>query len=166
VADIDLTDICRRYGASVLCRCRGILRNPDEAQDAAQEVLVTIMTKGHQYRGESAIGTWIYRVTTNHCLNRLRSARRRSVREQHDVVVDWSDIAPADPYHTYAARVRLRQVLDQFDALGQQIVVYRFLDGMTQEEIAAATGKSRRTVGKRLKKIDALLASGKEATIS
>ena len=75
MSEPDLSEICRRHGASVLRRCRGILRDPDAAQDAAQEVFLTIMGKGHQYRGEADLGSWIYRVTTNHCLNRIRDPK-------------------------------------------------------------------------------------------
>ena len=153
---IDLAEVCRRYGASVLRRCGGILGDADEAQDAAQEVFALILTRQSQFRGESDLGTWIYRITTNRCLNRLRGDRRREARDQQGEA--WAGLPPANPYQHYALKEGLGQLLTRLDSLGQEILIYRYLDGMTQVEIAAATGKSRRTVGKRLSKIDALLA--------
>jgi len=116
------------------------------------------MTKGSQFRGASDPGTWIYRMTTNVCLNRLREGRRRSAREQRPEASSWMAWAPADPYESFEARRTLRDILGRLDGLSQQVFVYRFLDGMNQEEIAAATGKSRRTIGKRLRAIDGQFA--------
>ena len=116
------------------------------------------MTKGSQFRGASDPGTWIYRMTTNLCLNRLREGRRRSARELRPEASSWLGWAPADPYERFEARATLQEILHRLDGLAQQVFVYRFLDGMNQEEIALATGKSRRTVGKRLREIDACFA--------
>ncbi len=157
---IDLADVCRRYGASVLRRCGGILGDADEAQDAAQEVFALILTRDSQFRGDADLGSWIYRITTNHCLNRLRGDRRRSDRDRQSEA--WAGASPANPYQHYAVKRGMEELLGRLDPLGQAILIYRYLDGMTQVEIAAATGKSRRTVGKRLARIDAMLAPGAE----
>ena len=116
---------------------------------------MTLMEKGHQRRSDGELGGWIYRVTTHHCLNRLRSAKRRALRDE--VQQDLSPTVGVDPYAHVAARTRVRQLLGMLDRLGQEIIIYRYLDGMTQEEIALATGRSRRTVGKRLRKIASLV---------
>lgn len=160
MTEIDLADVCRRYGASVLRRCGGILGDADEAQDAAQEVFALILTRESQFRGDADPGTWIYRITTNHCLNRLRSQRRREARDQHGGV--WAGLTPSNPYQHYALKRGLEDLLGRLDPLGREILVYRYLDGMTQVEIAAAIGKSRKTVGKRLSKIDAMLVPNGE----
>lgn len=156
---IDLTDVCRRYGASILRRCRGILGDDDEAQDALQEVFVLILKRGHQFRGDADPASWIYRITTNHCLNRLRGNKRLADRAVHSA--DWAD-APADPYRSYALKTELAGLLQGLDDLGQQVLVYRYLDGLTQGEVADVTGVSRRTIGKRCKVIDGLLARRQE----
>lgn len=157
---IDLAEVCRRYGASVLRRCGGILGDADEAQDAAQEVFALILTRERQFRGEADLGSWIYRITTNHCLNRLRGDRRRAARDRHGEA--FAGASPTNPYQHYAVKRGLEELLGRLDPMGQEILIYRYLDGMTQVEIAAATGKSRKTVGKRLSKIDAMLALGAE----
>ncbi len=128
---------------------------PDEAEDAAQEVFLLVMRKGKQFRGEAEFGTWLYRVTTNHCLNRLRARGRREAREQSEAVYDWMAPAGRDPYAEYEAKVWLQEVMAALEPLAQQVLVYRYLDGLSQEEIATVTGKSRRTIGKKLKVIEA-----------
>lgn len=159
---IDIVEVCRRYGPMILRRCSGLLGDRDEAEDAAQEVFLILLRKGDQFRAEAQIGTWIYRVTTNHCLNWMRSGRRRVRRESSADAALWSNLAPADPYESLATRARFDELLRKLDRLDQEILVYRYLDGMTQEEIAAATGKSRRTIGKRLMRIGAIVSTDGE----
>jgi RNA polymerase sigma-70 factor (ECF subfamily) len=127
-----------------------MLGDAAEAEDAAQEVFLTILVKGQQFRGEAQIGTWIYRVTTNLCLNRLRGGRRRETREQAEAVRDWLAAGGMDPEQRVEARRELERLLADVDELAQEVFVLKYLDGLTQEEIAEVTGKSRRTVGKRL----------------
>ena len=153
---VDAEDVCQRYGAAILRRCRGILRDPSAAEDAAQEVFITLLTKGEQFRGEAEITTWVYRITTNHCLNVLRSERRRDAREQHPDVVNWLDVAPINPYEHLVSHGILTQILSSLDGRDQQIFIYRFVDDLGQEEIASLVGVTRRTVYKRLKKIEAI----------
>lgn len=160
---LDIADLCSRYGASVLRRCQGVLRDHNEAKDAAQEVFIIVMQKGHQYRGDADVAGWLYRITTNLCLNRLRSGKRRNVREQSEQVMNWSTVKVPDPYERFSAKGRLHDLLIKLDKLGQQILVYRYLDGFTQEEISTLIQKSRRTVCKRLKIIDQLISQAQES---
>ena len=102
-------------------------------------------------------------MTTNLCLNKLRSQQRRQRREQSERVVAWADVAPPDPYEHFERKALLERALRELDSLSQAIFVYRYLDGMTLEEVAEATGKSRKTVSKRTKKIEAFVARAESA---
>lgn len=145
----------------MLRRCRALIRDPDEAQDVAQEVFLAIMQKSDQIRDPERLASWVYRLATHHCLNHLRANRRRTARETADTVAAWQDRPPPGPDAQYSLKDLLAQMTTSLDELGQQIFVYRYLDGMTQEEIAAMTQRSRRTVGKRLTKIAARVADFK-----
>ena len=158
---LGIIGLLERYGSSILRRCAAIV-GPDDAEDAAQEVFLIVMRKGEQFRGEADPGTWLYRVTTNHCLNRLRADNRREAREQADGVHDWMAKPSHDPYAQYEAKVWLETVMEGLEPLAQQILIYRYLDGLTQEEIATVTGKSRRTIGKKLKHIEAQVQRARE----
>lgn len=157
-AHLDPHDVCTRHGAAILRRCTAILRSRHDAEDATQEIFMVILAKGAAFRGDAELTTWLYRVATNHCLNRLRSAGRQARREEAEAVVDWSTAAPADPYAQYAAKATLRVLTDIFDELDQEIFVLKFLDGLTQDEIARVTERSRRTIATRLAHIEARVA--------
>src|SRR4051794_5745673 len=73
----ELEALYRTYGALVKRRARGILGDDHEAQDAMQEVFVRVIGAMGEFRRQSQPSTWLYRITTNLCLNRLRDGRRR-----------------------------------------------------------------------------------------
>ena len=55
--------------------CLGFVKDPDEAEDLAQDVFFQVYRKAGGFRGASAVSTWIYRIAVNHSLNRLRKRR-------------------------------------------------------------------------------------------
>ena len=141
-----------RYGALVESRCRWLLGNPDAAQDATQEVFVKVMANLERFRGEASPSTWLLRIATNHCLNRLAAERAGwKVRfRQHVRHIDEAGLRRSgeDP-----ERARLvRQILGRFDTETQAVAIHYFVDEMTQEEIGALLGRSLPTIRKRLAK--------------
>ncbi len=154
MAVTDVEQVCRHYGASVLRRCRAMIRDPDEAKDVAQEVFVTILNKGAQLREADRVGVWVYRLATNQCLNHIRAHQRRTARETSQAVIGWQDRPSDNPLARASLKNLVVLLTGRLDDLGQQIFVYRYLDGMTQAEIAELTQRSRRTVGKRLTAIE------------
>src|SRR3954451_16049410 len=71
-----LDELIRATYADVYALCRRMLADPDEASDATQEVFVRVMRSVLGFRGESAFGTWLHRVTVNVCLTMLRKRSR------------------------------------------------------------------------------------------
>jgi RNA polymerase sigma-70 factor (ECF subfamily) len=140
-----------RYGHVVFHRCRTILGDEQEARDAMQEVFVRLMKNVDQFRGEASPLTWLYRVSTNLCLNRVRDhrARARKLAEPDpsaDTLPGMSAFAGIDPER----RNLVRSLLDRIDDETRAIVIYYFVDEMTLEEIAALVDLSVPTVRKRI----------------
>lgn len=136
----------RSYGPGVLRRARSLLGSEQAAWDALQEVFVRVLHNLDVFRGESSPMTWLYRITTNYCLNLLRDSARHKTRiRQHGLVL--SAVDPDDP----ELRLTLLQVLHRMPDELCEAAVYHYLDRMTHEEIAEVMGVSRRTVGNHLK---------------
>jgi len=152
VADgpLRIDELYDRYAHLVYRRCLVLLGNAADAEDALQEVFVKAMRAAQTFRGDSSPTTWLYRISTNHCLNVLRSRKRLRKRLERQAAERASLAAvPADQME---AAAQIRQVLPGFDERTQRMAVYYFVDGMSQEEIAQQVGASVPTVRKYLKK--------------
>ena len=65
-------DVYDLYKDRIYALCRHMAGNFEDAEDLTQEVFVSAFKNIHTFRAESAFGTWLYRIATNRCLNRLR----------------------------------------------------------------------------------------------
>jgi RNA polymerase sigma-70 factor (ECF subfamily) len=135
-----------KYGSLVFRRCLKMLGNHEDAEDAAQEVFIKAGRGLGAFRGGSSVGTWLFRVATNHCLNVLKQRAGENRRRE-----GLAAQPPARPWFDADQVLLFCSVLGSVDAETAEIGFYHHLDGMTQEEIAAATSLSRKTVGKKLK---------------
>lgn len=143
----EIEELYRRFGALVRRRARGILGDDQEAMDATQEVFVRVIAAMGEFRGQSQPSTWLYRITTNLCLNRIRDGKRRRDR--------LAEVAEAGKGTTVAAptaeeRTTLRGLLAHIPEDLAHVAVYYYVDEMDQAEIAKLLGVSRRTIGYRL----------------
>jgi RNA polymerase sigma-70 factor (ECF subfamily) len=144
----EIEDLYRRYGALVRRRARSILGDDHEAQDAVQEVFVRVIAAMAEFRGQSQPSTWLYRITTNLCLNRIRDSRRR--RDRLAEAAEENRDAPTHAGPAPEARTTLRTVLARVEEELAQVAVFYYVDDMDQAEIASVLGVSRRTIGYRL----------------
>lgn len=89
-----LAALCERYAPRVQRLAAHLLRDPEDARDAAQEALAKLCVRLAQYRGESQLSTWVYRLAVNTC--RDIAERRRSQRCE-PLVEDRRLATDADP---------------------------------------------------------------------
>lgn len=146
VAPAPTTDqLYSQYGQMVLRRARAMLGDEQAARDAAQEIFVKVLQAMAAFRAEASPVTWLYRTTTNHCLNLLRDGRRRS-----QALDAMSFFASDEREPGLDERLTLHAVLAGVAEPLREIAVYYYLDQMSHDEIAQLIGVSRRTVGNRL----------------
>lgn len=128
-----------------------LLRDDEAAKDAMQEVFLRVLRVEDPERFAPNPMAWLYRTTTNLCLNRLRDVRRRGqLLSLWKVNEDFVD-ADAD------ARLSLQRILSVVPDELQDIAVYYYVDELSHEEIAGIVGVSRRTIGNRLATFHALV---------
>jgi RNA polymerase sigma-70 factor (ECF subfamily) len=146
----ELEQLYTRYAHLVYRRCLILLGDAADAEDAMQEVFVKAYQALDRFRAEAAPSSWLYRISTNHCLNLLRSRRRRRRRLERQAA-EAGLLERVDGDKLEAAAV-VRELLPRFDRRTQRMAVYYFVDGMSQQEVAAQIGASVPTVRKYLKK--------------
>lgn len=132
------------HGPTVLRRARQILGSDDQAKEVLQEVFLGLVEHPDKFEQRSSITTFLYAVTTNMCLNRLRDSKNRA-----RLLEQWAEPAAADATaapHADAV-VELRRVLDRLPPDEAAAAVYYYLDGMSHAEISDVQGCSRRQVG-------------------
>ncbi len=146
--------------------CRPVVRHraaqlvgDGEADEVVHEVFLLALEQMDAFRGAASPATWLYRVTTNHCLTRLRdSARRRRLlqRALDDGILARPALADAE------ARLALNELWDRLDPELAAVALYYHVDGMTQEAIADVMDTSRRTIGNRLATLRSMLGNAAE----
>jgi RNA polymerase sigma factor (sigma-70 family) len=158
VPALDIEAAYRSHGHLVLRRARALLGNEAEAQEVLQDVFMMLLGEPALYEGRSSMTTWLYRVTTNTCLNRMRNDKtRQRLLEAH--VAPAVHEAHQDSADTWAVA---RQFLDRMPEDLVQVAIFYSVDGMTHQEIAQVMGCSRRQVGNLLERARAW-ASSQEA---
>jgi RNA polymerase sigma-70 factor, ECF subfamily len=138
-----------------------------EAEDVVQDAFVSTLRHHQQFRGQASPSTWLYRVTFNAALMRLRTRRRKGA-ESLDALpheVAEASIArhappasnPALDAELAEARRALDDAVGQLRPVDQRIVRLRFIEGMSTEEVATATGLSIAATKTRLHRARAAL---------
>ena len=142
----DVAGLYRSHGHLVWRRARRILGSDDDATDAVQDIFARLWADPTSFRGQSKATTFLYAVTTNHCLTVLRN---RGTRQR---ILD-DKVAPEQAFSVPGVdldNVAVRAVLAQVDAELADVAVAHFVDERSQDDIAAERGVSRRKVSELL----------------
>ncbi len=139
-------ELYRAWGPAVYRRCLRILKDPEAAKDATQEVFVKLIRDMSKVEGRETVLPWIYRVATNHCLNQRRNSTRRGEGQEAPPL----ELAASTDHDSLPNRQLVQAILSRFDATTQTVAVGVLVDGMEQEEVAEVLGLSRRTVARKL----------------
>lgn len=144
---VDVGELYQRYAAMVL---RRVLRffPRDEAEEVVHEVFIKVLERIEGFRGDASPTTWLYRLTTNHCINRARDqGRRAELWRANEHVLAPALALGVDEQETATF---LRQFWRELDPETIEVGIHYFVDGLTHAEIARVLGCSRRTIGNRL----------------
>lgn len=145
--DDELSILFERYSPIVERRAWAILGNAEDAKDVTQDVFIKAFLESRSFSGLSQISTWLYRITTNECLNRLRNEnRRRALRAVH-MPLD-THAQTLDP----AGAIAVRRLLAEIDENEAKAAIYVYVDGMSYREAAELLGCAKRTVGNLLER--------------
>jgi RNA polymerase sigma-70 factor, ECF subfamily len=140
----------------------------DEAEDLAQEVFVQVFKAIGQFRGDSKLGTWVYRIAINLCKNRLKYLARRHSEAQDELEplmerrpLTGSGVGniarPDQVVEGYQAEAIVRTALEGLDPEFREVLILRDLEDLSYEEIGQITNLAEGTVKSRIHRGRALL---------
>jgi len=162
--DLEAFDgLIRRYEDQVYSVAVRLLGDEDDAADVAQEVFLAFFRHLKHYRGDAKLSTWLHRVTVNMVKNHwARQKRRRAAQTQSlEATDDPDDPSPvealanpvADPRRV-AAGVEMREVIEakllELEPEFREVIVLRFIEELSYEEIAEVTGEPLGTIKSRI----------------
>ena len=136
-----------------------LLKNETDAWDASQEAFLKAYTSLRDFRGESRFSGWLYRLTSNVCLDMLRRQKHRSEVSLTAEAEDGEDISFELPDERYAPETVLEQrelrrsVQEALDTLPEDcrtIIILREMGGLSYEELARTLRLEPGTVKSRL----------------
>ena len=135
-----LEALCARHAPKVERLARHLLRDPEDAGDAAQEALAKLCVRIEQFRGDSQFSTWLHRLVVNTC----RDAAERRKTRVHEPLADNLRSGPDhDPVRAAGMSELRRELCDSLAAVSPkqaQVVLLRDALGYSFEEIAEAAG--------------------------
>jgi RNA polymerase sigma-70 factor, ECF subfamily len=139
----ELIGTYRGFGAVVFRRCRQILGNEQDSRDASQEVFERCLRRCEALRPGPELLAWLYRVSTNLCLDRLRRERSAIASPLDD---DIASLESSSSEARLLDRDSVRRLLAAVEPRTREVAVYLYIDGMTQEEVAKVSGMTDRSV--------------------
>ena len=139
----------RRYAPVLHARARSILGSDEGAADAVQETFARVIRHWTSFREEASPLTWMYRISTNWCLNQLRNHKGHQKKHtDHKDEIQPEEAPRLDPVGGLDAPT-LHRLLEQVDEQTRRIVVHLYFDDLTREETARLVGVSQPTLRKR-----------------
>lgn len=155
-----VADLAATYGSKIFQLAFRYLRNKEDAEEVTQDVLYKVYRKVDAFRGDSALSSWIYRITFNAAMSRVRTARYQREQDEerpvpsidgeeiaassHRDVADWSDLADERVLRSQLRRRVFRAIL-ALPVIYRAPVMLRDIQGMSTEE-ASAMLRDRKSV--------------------
>ena len=163
--DHAMTDLADAYSPKINQLAFRYLRNKEDAEEVVQDVLYKVYRNVGEFRGDAALSSWIYRITFNAAMSRLRSAsyqraqdaqRRLAIARNDDHAAapvpepaDWSNIPDEHLLRSQLRRRVFRAVL-ALPAIYRAPVVLRDIQGMSTEQASAMLHVKDQTLKSRL----------------
>jgi len=169
VAELDAT-----YRARIQQLAMRYVKTPEDAEEVAQDVLMKVYRRIDAFRGDAALSSWIYRITFNTAMSRLRAQRSMHYYEipEQDLIADveenggsirrevpdWSRMAD-EAVLRGEVRQKLVQALPELPTIYRVPVILRDIEGLSTEEASARLGIKEQTLKSRLHRGRAFLRS-------
>ena len=143
-----------RYAAKIFSKAVTMLRDEAQAQDATQEIFTKIFLNLHKFEGTAKFSTWVYSVTYNFCIDKIRKEKRSRAlfdSEMENPPDQAEDVEEA--VELAAMQVNeLRRVLNELTDADRTLLLLKYKDGVKIRDIAVMFDKNESAVKMQLKR--------------
>ena len=156
-------ELAERYGPRIYQLALRQMKNPEDAEEVTQDVLLKVYRKIGAFRGDSALSSWIYRITFNTAMSRLRTSKLERAAQHRERTRDDQDggrqtsVQPADWSHMpdeELLRAQLRRAvmaaIQDLPEIYREPVVLRDIEGLSTEEASTRLHVKDQTLKSRL----------------
>lgn len=143
--------IIEEYGQKIYKYCYHMLRNKQEAEDAAQDIFIKIYSNTSHMNEIKSVSSWLYKVAYNHCLNIIR--RRKLlffVPHNEDLKIKTMNYS-ADNESEFSEQ--LTSILSQLSAQDRSVLIFRVIEEKSYDEIAAILNKKTDAIRKQYERV-------------
>jgi RNA polymerase sigma-70 factor (ECF subfamily) len=160
-----LEEIFRKYRDFVHRICFRYLKDQGDAEDLSQEVFLKLHRRLPEFRGDSQLTTWIYRIAANACLDALRARKAKDRFEdvELDSLVADNVSCGGD---ASLARIDLGRILAQTDARTREILFLTLAEGCSYDEVGEVVGMTKWAVAKIVTRFQKKMQAGKKAWLA
>ena len=159
-----LAELSSLYGARIYQLAFRYMRNHEDAEEVVQDVLLKVFRKIELFRGDSALSSWLYRITFNTAMSRLRRTRLSRLAEATELEIgasmnddgpgafdpaDWSQMAD-EAMLRQELRERVVAAVGDLPAIYREPVILRDLRGLSTEEASTQLRVKDQTLKSRL----------------
>ena len=150
----------REHSARIYSMATRMAGSPQDGEDLLQEIFLQAYRKLGSFKGESSLGTWLYRLALNHCLDYVRSRRAKMNRLTETLDAEQS-IEPVAARQTPIAKMDLERAIERLPDGCREAFVLHDVEGFDHKEVAKllgiAEGTSKSQVFKARMKLRGLL---------
>jgi len=143
---MNFEEIYQAYWQKIFRLCMGYVNDHDWAKDIAQETFITVWEKLPEFRHESAIGTWIFRIASNNCLRQIEKQKRMP---KSDLPIELEEKQSINNEPKFAFLYQCISELPEMDRL----IISLELEDIKQGEIASIVGISEANVRVKIHRI-------------
>lgn len=141
-----------RHAAKLYNLAHRMLGNAADAEDTVQDTFLLAHQRLDSFRGEAALGTWLYRLAVNQCLDRLRSRAGREAQATDSLDEPDSPWQPAGRADSPVERMDLKRAIARLPEGSRSVFVLHDVEGLEHREIGKLLGISEGTSKSQLHK--------------
>jgi RNA polymerase sigma-70 factor (ECF subfamily) len=155
-------ELAERYGSRIYQLALRQMKNREDAEEVTQDVLMKVYRKIGAFRGDSALSSWIYRITFNTAMSRLRTAKLARAAQQHErnrddedeqrtprQPADWSSMPDEELLRSQLRRAVVAAI-QELPEIYRVPVVLRDIEGLSTEEASSRLHVKDQTLKSRL----------------